>query len=290
MPFVHHKFGKTYYKTTTKHKNKPKLVVLHGGPGSTHLALEFLLTAKLPFDVLVYDQIGAGKSSRIDKKYWRFSTFLYELKALRQHLQLDEVHLMGVSWGTTLAIEHYLKTKGEGIMSLVLQSPMLSAKDWAADAKRLIKTLPKKHQMAIYHCSKVGAYDSTVFQEASLEFTKRFVCRGDLESPLIKAVKKQFNEELYNHMWGPTEFEPLGSLSQFSRTRDLGRITCPSLLMCGTHDEATPKTSKKYVKKMKKARFVELKGCSHFASYEDPKQYVSKLSSFLTSLDGRALS
>lgn len=285
MPFIHHRFGSTFYKTTENFKSRPKLVVLHGGPGSTHFALKFLLSAGLPVDVLLYDQVGAGKSSRVDKKHWRISTFLHELRALRKQLGLNEVHLMGVSWGTTLAMEYYLKTSGRGIKSLILQSPMLSAADWSADAQKLIKKLPKKHQLAIAHCSKVGAYDSKVFQDAALAYTKRFVCRGDLEAPLIKKVGKSLNEELYNHMWGPTEFEPLGTLANYDRTSELHRVVCPALLMCGTYDEATPATGRRYAKAMKNGAFVELKGCAHFASFEDPKQYISKLRSFLKTVE-----
>src|SRR5438045_1506965 len=54
--------GKIWYRLTGADKTQPALIALHGGPGASHLCFEFLdgLTNERP--VVIYDQLGCGKS------------------------------------------------------------------------------------------------------------------------------------------------------------------------------------------------------------------------------------
>ena len=68
-------------------------------------------------------------------------TFVDELAALRDALQLEEIHLLGHSWGGTLAIE-YVLTKPSGVRSLVLSSTLSSTRFWVDEARRLRDAMP----------------------------------------------------------------------------------------------------------------------------------------------------
>ena len=61
MPFMGHH---TYYRTVGKRTDKAPLILLHGGPGSTHNYFEVLdRVAEEDGRMLVmYDQIGCGNS------------------------------------------------------------------------------------------------------------------------------------------------------------------------------------------------------------------------------------
>jgi len=88
------------------------LLALHGGPGSTHnyfAPLEGLATERT---VVLYDQIGCGKSDRPQDIEWSVAVFCDELLALRDQLGLDRIHLLGTSWGGMLALEHALAHLG----------------------------------------------------------------------------------------------------------------------------------------------------------------------------------
>lgn len=50
--------------------------------------------------VIVYDQLGCGRSDRpTDKGLFVAERFLEELGQVREALALDEVHILGSSWG-----------------------------------------------------------------------------------------------------------------------------------------------------------------------------------------------
>lgn len=67
MPFGDYK---TYYRIVGEKSEKAPLLLLHGGPGSTHNYFEVLddLAAKDHRQLIMYDQIGCGKSSMPDDK------------------------------------------------------------------------------------------------------------------------------------------------------------------------------------------------------------------------------
>ena len=61
MPFMGHS---TYYRIVNPDGRKTPLILLHGGPGSTHNSYELLdeLAFKDDRPFLMYDQIGCGLS------------------------------------------------------------------------------------------------------------------------------------------------------------------------------------------------------------------------------------
>src|SRR5204863_8744892 len=82
------------------------LLVLHGGPGSTHLALEGLgALAENGRRVVFHDQLGSGESDRPDDpSLRRDETFLDQLRSVRAGLGLERIQLFGSSVGGTLAL------------------------------------------------------------------------------------------------------------------------------------------------------------------------------------------
>ena len=149
MPFMGYQ---TYYRIVGAPSAKAPLLLLHGGPGSTHNYFESLddLAATTGRQIVMYDQLGCGRSSMPDApELWRASTWLDELAALRQHLGLKWVHLLGQSWGGMLAIMYVSDQKPEGVLSVILASTLSDAKLWAKEQHRLIALMAPADQAAI---------------------------------------------------------------------------------------------------------------------------------------------
>ena len=115
---------KIWYETSGELRGGVPIVMLHGGPGIPGNSYAPLMQRLAPARPSVrYDQLGCGRSDRpVDPSLWQVQTFLDELMALREALGLDQIHLLGHSWGGMLAIE-YLLTR--------LCSPTgMSNRDW----------------------------------------------------------------------------------------------------------------------------------------------------------------
>jgi len=96
------------------------LLTLHGGPGAGHDYLEPLEGLATDRAVVFYDQLGCGKSDQPDDRtLWVMERFVTEVATVRRTLGLEQIHLLGQSWGGWLAIE-YMLTRPYGVVSLTL--------------------------------------------------------------------------------------------------------------------------------------------------------------------------
>lgn len=255
------------------------LVTLHGGPGYPSISLESLDELAEDRPVVFYDQLGCGNSDRPDdESLWTVERFVEELEAVLDHLELDDVHLFGHSWGTLLAVEFYL-AHPQRVWSMVLLGPMLSTVRWTADCERLISGLPADLQEI--HSNPEA--DEEEIERLDTEFKKRHIFRLDDEPESRKKAREGFGKQVYNTIWGPNEFTATGTLVGYDRTGDLGRINVPVLYLCGRHDEATPESTGFYASLTPQAKVHVFEDSSHTAFLEQPDEFFDVVRRFLTS-------
>lgn len=285
MTFLKHSIGKTYYEIKGKQRdeNHFPLICLHGGPGGTSKRLEPLLKLAKDRKVVLYDQVGGGRSSATETKHWCIESFVRELDYLIRHLKIEEFHIYSASWGTTLALEYYLRKNKGQVKSMTFQSPMFSARDWMKDAKTYIQSLPEKTQKVINLCHEIGATDSKVYKEALKEYYLRHVLRDKKKlEKFFKAISKNpHGEKVYEYMWGPSEFEATGTLKSYERVKSLKDIEVPVQFIVGEYDEASPNTAKKYSKLIKHSSVEIIPGAAHLVLAEAPVKVCSLVSQFL---------
>ena len=287
MPYFKHPFGQTFYQVRgSKRSSGLPIICLHGGPGGHSHFMTDLFSLADDRQVVIYDQVGGGRSSPTEKKLWKVQTFVTELELLVKHLGFERFQLFGGSWGTTLALEYYLKGRNRNkVASLVFQSPMFSAVDWRRDANQLIAKLPAKERKIIRYCHEIDATDSKVYQDAMKLYYARHVCRNKAKSNRGALIKNSHGKQVYKHMWGASEFSATGSLRNYNKVNQLGKIDCPTLFICGEHDEARPDTAKRYAKKVPDSNFVEIKSASHAILAEKPSQLVNIIRHFVARID-----
>ncbi|ESQ85113.1 hypothetical protein AEAC466_05225 [Asticcacaulis sp. AC466] len=101
------------------------VVVLHGGPGTPNEGLPDLTNAlnALGYDVYSYDQIGAGRSTRLaDVTRYTVARNVEDLEKVRLAIGADRMVLLGTSWGATLAA-HYTLAHPDHVAKVVFASP-----------------------------------------------------------------------------------------------------------------------------------------------------------------------
>ncbi|WP_246277232.1 proline iminopeptidase-family hydrolase [Neobacillus endophyticus] len=283
--FVEVNGGKVWYQLFNKEAEAVPVIILHGGPGSSCFSLQGLKELCVDRPVIFYDQLGCGRSERpTDKSLWKLDRFVEELGQVRHSLNLNTVHILGHSWGTTLAAAYCL-TKPLGVKSVIFSSPCLSAPLWEQDQKRNLKKLSKETQELIRRCEENGTTDSQEFKAAIEEFNKEFVCRIQMDPEVKKQSSQYRNPEVYNVMWGPSEFTVLGNLKTFDCTSNLKELTCPTLFTCGRYDEATPETTNYYSSLVTHSKFHVFEQSAHMPYLEEPAEYLSVIRGFLKSVD-----
>jgi proline iminopeptidase len=87
--------------------------------------------------------------------------------------------------------------------------------------------------------------------------------------------------DVYGTMQGPNEFLYTGNLKTWNRIDEMARVTVPSLVLVGQHDELTPACALKMHNALPKSEIKVFPNSSHMPFYEEPEAYFATLSGFL---------
>ena len=225
------------------------LVCLHGGPGADCGYMRPLsAVADGDLQVLIYDQLGSGKSDVPPNDYdWTVARFVDELDDVRERLGLGRVHLMGNSWGGFLALQYALD-RPHGVASLILSNTSASIPDALAEIAKLRAALDPATRATLERYEAAEDYENPEYLTAVDELYIRHLWRPypwDHDRAL-----REWNEEIVPifaddgpalaAMWGPNDFYCTGTLADWDVTARLAEIAAPTLIACGTYDMAPP--------------------------------------------------
>ena len=167
-------------------------------------------------------------------------TFVGEVGTVRETLGLERVVVLGSSWGGMLALEYALTqppgVAGPRTLLGALEQPVLGR-----GGRRLLAAMPEEVRRTLEEHQAAGTTDDPVYREATMAFYRSHLCRLDPWPELVHEAQRRTRKEVYEHMWGPSEDYPTGTLADWDVTPRLGEIRVPTLVTCGEFDEATPR-------------------------------------------------
>ena len=276
--------------------NNPDLrvLLLHGGPGSTHEYLEacdsYLPAAGIEY--YYYDQLGSGFSDQPDEpSLWELDRFVDEVEQVRRALGLsrDNFVLYGQSWGGLLAIEYAL-TYQQHLRGLIISNMMSSVPAYNAYAEQVL--MPAMNQGALAEIKSLeadGDTDNPRYLELLLEqHYVHHVLRmpvGDWPDPVQRGFA-HINPAIYVSMQGPSELgiSADAKLAAWERTDDLPRIDVPALVIGAQHDTMDPDYMAMMASRLPQGRYLHCPEGSHLAMYDDQAVYFAGLIDFLQGL------
>ncbi len=286
MPF---KGFETYYRIVNPDGKKTPLILLHGGPGSTHNYFEVLDSVAIEDDrpLIMYDQIGCGNSYiEGHPEMFNADVWMEELMSLREHLSLDEVHILGQSWGGMLAIWYAIEKQPEGVKSFILSSTLSSAKLWRKEQYRRISYMPSAMQEAIRKADEANDYTSKEYL-AALDVFMESYCAGKFTEadPECLTRPKKSGTESYIVGWGQNEFTPTGTLSHYEFTDRLHEIKQPCLITSGQIDLCSPFIAKTMYDGIENSAWELFAYSRHMPFVEENEKYVNVLKEWLNKND-----
>jgi proline iminopeptidase len=278
--FIEGPRGKTWYKIVG---NGPGfiLITVHGGPGATHGYLEALEGLSNERQVLFYDQLGAGKSDvPADVSDWNNDKIVEELTRLLDALSFDRVHLLGHSWGATIAVEYALRRQ-DRLASLILDNPVISVPLYGQGLAELRSQLPTEDRETLERHEAAGTITSSEYQAASAEFLKRHNCRLENCLDLLNQLVPQMNLAIYDRMLGPNFYFMTGTHRDYDLAPRLSEVKVPTLMMCGRHSTTRPKETARFASLLDGAEMVVFEESGHFPILEEPQHYLGVMRDFL---------
>jgi proline-specific peptidase len=282
---------KTWYRIvgTGEEPGKLPLLCLHGGPGAAWDYFEPLeAVAETGRRIIFYDQLGGGNSDvPSDLSLFSVTLFLEEIDVVRQGLGLNQLHILGHSWGGMLAMEYAL-IQPRGLISLILADTGASMPQWMAEGRRLVAELPPETQQIIQIHEAAGTTDSTEYRDACRVFSQRHLGRRiDPRPDCLNRMADKPGDDVYQFMWGPSEWYLTGTLKDWDITSRLGEICLPTLVIGGRHDEATPTITETLHHGLRGSEWVVFENSGHFPHIEETERYLQVLDRFLRRVEAQ---
>jgi len=281
--FVNYTYGdqtyKLWYGIVGSGRGIPALI-LHGGPGGNHNNLVAFQALADERPVIFYDQLGCGKSDRPDNpSLWNAQRYFDEVRTIRDGLGLKRYHLIGHSWGTTLAVGFAAKHP-DGILSISLHSPILSFPYYinhvALKLKQSLSCLGGKTGEVIDDYELKGHGSKSDYDKACMEFIRRYVIHT---WPLPEAMKRLIsarNTAIHEIMVASgSELNVPGNLKTVDVTSQLSKLDLPVLMTCGDEDLCTPAFTKWQAGFANDSQYYIIHGSGHMTPVDRPKELIS---------------
>jgi proline-specific peptidase len=273
--FIPFRGYRTWYRTIgnvadTSDGQLPMLLV-HGTPVS-HQSLEPLeRLAETGRPIILYDQLGCGKSDQPQGLTWDMTLFADQLAVVRQALGLDHIHLLGHSFGGQV-VGDYVLSEPTGIASLTLHSSAASNTQVISEVNRIRAALPEHVKETLRKHEADGSTDEPAYHAANRVFDFQHICRIDpWPDFLMRSLEKPSIANLEIKSW---DIRP-----------QLGEITIPTLITSGRYDISTPSINSVFEENIPNSKWVLFEKSSHYAHAEEPERFLSVLNEFLSSVE-----
>ncbi len=113
-----------YWEQSGNPEGKP-IVFLHGGPGGGTSPLNRCFFDPDAYRIILFNQRGAGRSTpHASAAHNTRAHLVADIELLRRHLKIEQWHVFGGSWGSTLALS-YASAHPERCRALILRGIFL---------------------------------------------------------------------------------------------------------------------------------------------------------------------
>jgi proline iminopeptidase len=133
-----------------------------------------------------------------------------------------------------------------------------------------------------------GHTDCPEYTAATLQFYKRHLCRLDPWPDELERTWSRAGLDVYEAMWGPTEFYATGSLRGYDLSDRLGDISVATLFTCGRYDEAAPDTLASFAEQVPLAETIVFERSSHTPHLEERDAYAAAVRDFVGRVESTA--
>ena len=223
--------------------------------------------------VITYDRRGFGRSSKPGTGY-NYDTFAADLDALLNTLDLTNVSLVGHSMGTGEITRYIGKYGTKRLRKAVLIGTLGPYLVKAPDN-------PEGIDASVFSGIKAGLRADR--PAALMEFLKNFYSVGGADGKLVSDRVIQANWTV------AIGASPIGTVACVDAwiedfRKDIARNDLPTMIIHGDDDRILPAdvTSRRQVKMIKNAKFIEIKGGSHGLLWTHAEEINTELVKFLS--------
>jgi proline iminopeptidase len=258
-------------------RQKPTLLMLHGGPGFDHTALKDAFSSLSDVaQVVFYDHRGNGRSEGDDPRDWNLTQWADDVKGLCEALGIVRPIVCGHSFGGFVA-QAYATRHPDHPGRLILLSTA-----GRIDFPTILAAFTR------IGGPEIGTTAENYWMNPTAEGRARYIerCvpfyRHRRDRPPADFSRVIMRTEVALHFNGPRNEH-----GRFDFLPDLHRLRCPVLMMAGEQDPIAPIELAERTAEAIPAdllQFVRLTGCGHDICGDDPDQVFGTIRNFVSAM------
>jgi proline iminopeptidase len=265
----------------------PPLVVLAGGPGISHHGFHpYLVRLGSYATVIYFDPRGRGASDPATS--YNVHDDVRDLEALRKALGLEQIDLLGVSYGAHLALAFALDHP-QHVGKLVLVSPVVGRSAWEAHLEVLLKApgmetiLSRlRQQRREVLLSEVDTSEDIVRALLPLYWCRPEDSKRHSSSSRHRHRIARQNFDVYEAIIGRPFGELNGDMATSTVESRLDTVEAPVLIVQGECDRVVPEGHVDWlVSQLPHARKRVLKEAGHSPFKDQPQDFIEAVVDFL---------
>lgn len=264
-------------------RERPTLVLLHGGPGADHSIYRPAFDVLADRARLVYlDLRGQGRSDPDEARNWNLARWGDDVAAFCDALGVERPVVFGHSFGGMVAMA-YATRHPQHPGGLVL-SGTYARQDVALGARRCEELAGAEAGAAFREHWTAPSRETTARYDRSVLplYARKPITRADLDG----AFRVRVRPEVGLHF-------AADEMQRFDLRADLARIRCPTLVIGGTLDPVCPVEGVEEIAAHvppEQLRFERLEEASHLLWIDQAERYFGALRAFLEGLEKNIVS
>lgn len=246
-------------------ENGDWLVFLNGIMMSVPSWKDFVQAFRSDFRLLLVDFRDQGASSKRVEEY-PCAVQVNDLIELLDHLKIQRIHMMGVSYGGQVALE-FCRNHLDRLKTLELVTVLPKVSTYLLAVGEGWETAAALNDGEKFFSLVIPSIYSDSFYEKQLEWLKN----------RQKTFKKALTAE-----WFQGFIRLSRSAKAFDCTDVLPNISVPTLVLCAGKDILTPATQMKAMaKQIPASTLLEIPDAGHAAFFEKPKAFITAVAGFI---------
>jgi proline iminopeptidase len=273
--------GATIYVETLGKADGVPLVVVNGGPGFDHTYEHVTVAgATSAWDLLArqrkvvfYDQRGNGRSGALKPgQSCTLADQIDDLEAVRAHLGVDQLDLLGHSWGGFLAMA-YAARHPEHIRHLILVGA--AAPKWTETVNLFKDIFPEGQDRADSFAFADQLGDAQASVAGLREYFHWLFYSTAARDAFLAAVSDSIFNKAVNES---IEHDA----ARFDLTPELAKFRFPTLVITGRYDiNVAPSVAYKIHKAIRSSHFFVLEKSGHLPFVEEPEAFTRQIEGFI---------
>jgi proline iminopeptidase len=258
----------------TRMRERPTLVLLHGGPGGDHSTFKPRFSGLADIAQLVYlDHRGNGRSERGDPAGWNLAQWGDDVRGFCDALGIEKPIVLGYSFGGMVAQSYATRHPGHpGKLILYSTTPKVDRNEIYAVFERLGGVRARAVAEARW---RTPSHETMLaYRETCSPLYNR---RGTRDpDAMARAIR---NEAVALHFAGEDR-----ETARLDFREALGRVQCPTLVMAGEDDPITPISRSELIVACLPPHLVQFErvpNAGHGVHNDEPERAMAALRAFI---------